>query len=374
MNSTQTTYLHLVRTALWGEKSSSLLPSFTSSSFPSLLRLCAEQGTGPLVFPLLLEQEEIPAALHRQMMGTCVQTMQSQVQLQHTLNVAWTALTNAGVRPVLMKGAGLAALYPEPQHRPWGDVDLFVGKEQYHPACEVMRNTFPDALKFDEELDHYKHYNLIADGISIEIHRVTIGLQHPLDERRFARMERRGMERAETIETGGITLRIPEPTFNALFVFFHSWEHMMTSGANIRQLCDLALLLHHYAGRLDQAYLLQSLKALKLLDVWQLYMYILVQYMGLPVEQALFYTTSVAGRADRLVTDLLEGRMRENMHIAGTPSAPRSRVLRKFSTMKQRMANAARVGQYSPDYARHLRWTTWLHGARRFFAKDRHWE
>ena len=60
-----------------------------------------------------------------------------------------------------------------------------------------MRETFPKALKFDEDLDHYKHYNLIADGISIEIHRVSIDFQHPIDERRYARMERYGMEHAD---------------------------------------------------------------------------------------------------------------------------------------------------------------------------------
>ena len=125
---------------------------------------CIAQGVGPLVFPSRLEKGIDPANSVR-MKAVCLQNMQAQVKLSHTLSVAWNALEKAGIKAVLMKGAGLAAFYAEPQMRQWGDVDLYVGTDHYHPACAVLRQTFPDALKFDEELDHYKHYNLIADGI-----------------------------------------------------------------------------------------------------------------------------------------------------------------------------------------------------------------
>lgn len=320
-----------------------------------------------MVFPLL--------PMTPQMKAVCVQNMQQQVRLQHTLQVAWQALQQAGIQAVLMKGAGLAALYPEPHYRTWGDIDLYVGPQHYHHACAIMRETFPTALKFDEELDHYKHYNLIADGISIEIHRVTVAFQHPLDERRYARMEAYGMSHAVPLPVTGnlspLTPQIPEPTFNALFVMLHMWEHMMTQGASVRQLCDLALLLHHYAGRLDVPRLKRYLKELHLTDVWQLCMFILVHRLGLPQNEAMFYTDRVRERAKRLVTDLLDGRL-----VEPKPQevAYKSRIARKWHTMRSRLENARRIRVYSPAYARHMNATTILHGARRFFAKDRHWE
>ena len=164
-------YLQLVRAALWGKEPVVWPEEMTED----LLRLNAQQGTGPLVYPLVLNQESLSSYARTQMKSVCMRTMQQHVQLQYTLQTVWQALEKAGIRAVLMKGASLAALYPDPHQRAWGDIDLFVGKEQYHPACAVMRDTFPNALKFDEELDHYKHYNIIADGISIETHRVTVG-------------------------------------------------------------------------------------------------------------------------------------------------------------------------------------------------------
>ena len=87
-----------------------------------------------MVFPARLEKG-IDSVNNMRMKAVCMQNMQTQVKLQIVLERAWKALEKAGIQPVLMKGAGLAALYPDPSMRQWGDIDLFVGKEQYHPAC-----------------------------------------------------------------------------------------------------------------------------------------------------------------------------------------------------------------------------------------------
>ena len=335
---------------------------------------CLMQGVGPMVFPARLEKGIDPANSMR-MKAVCMQNMQTQAKLQIVLERAWKALEAAGIQPVLMKGAGLAALYPDPSMRQWGDIDLFVGKEQYHPACAVMRETFPGALKFDEELDHYKHYNIIADGVSIETHRVSVSFSHPMDVRRYAKMEEFGVKHASELKIGDLRLKVFEPTFNALFVFLHSWEHMMTKGAGVRQLCDLAMLLHTYKEAIDARLLRQWLKALHLYDVWQLYAYNLVQSLGYPREEMLFYTESVAARAEKMMADLLAGRMDEGLMAEGPKEkAPKNRYLRKIHTMKERMRNARRIGQYSPEYARHMKAAIWLSGLSRLFAKDRHWE
>ena len=359
-------FLNIVQAALWNQA----MPEVKVSE--DLIRLIMKQGVGPLVFPRM--------QMTPMMKMVCVQNMQQHVQLQFTLEKAWGALQRAGIDAVLMKGVGLAMLYDEPQQRAWGDIDLFVGKEHYHPACAVMRETFPGALKFDEELDHYKHYNIIADGVSIETHRVSVSFPHPTDERRYAKMEAYGMVNGERLSVNGLEVKVFEPTFNALFVFLHSWEHMMSKGASVRQLCDLALLLHRYKDAIDATLLRKWLKALHLYDVWQVYAYNLVNSLGLPLEEMLFYTESVAARAEKLMEDLLAGRMDEGLsgEKANGESmkgkAPRNRILRKIHTMRERMQNSRRMGQYSPAYARHMNASILINGAKRLFAKDRHWE
>ena len=362
-------YLSSVQAALWGGQ-----VEWPAEQTKQLFRLHAMQGTGPLVYTRLLEQKDLPAEVRQPMKAVCVQNMQTLAQIYRIQEQAWRALEAAGIKAVLMKGAGLAALYPSPEMRQWGDVDVFVGKKQYHAAAKVMRETFPNALKFDEELDHYKHYNLIADGVSIEIHRISVSLSHPRDVRRYTRMETFGMTHAEKISINGQEIRIPEPTFNALMVFLHSWEHLLTKGANVRQLCDLALLLHHSHAQIDTRRLKQWLRSLCLTDVWQLYMWILVNRLGLSTERAPFYINadSVARRAERMMTLLLA----EPEPEVKQPEAnmPTNRFVRKWGTMLVRLRNARRLTPFSPAYARHMSWAVLLSGAARLFAKDRHWE
>ena len=69
--------------------------------------------------------------------------------------------------------------------------------------------------------------------------------------------------------------------------------------------------------------------------------------------------------------DLLTGKM---VQPKSTSEAPKGRIARKWHTMEERLRNADRIGQYSPAYAQHMKEETLLHGALRFFAKDRHWE
>lgn len=373
-------FFAIVRAALWNET----MPEVEMSE--ELIRLIMRQGLGPLVYPAL--QEKTP--LNTNSLNTkhllllkqsCVQNMQMQAKMQIVLERAWSALEKAGIKAVLMKGAGLAALYPDPSMRQWCDIDLYVGPEQYHPACAVMRETFPKALKFDEELDHYKHYNLIADGVSIEIHRVTVGLTHPKDVRRYAKMERFGMAKGERLEVRGLEVRVPEPTFNVLMVFLHAWEHMITSGANVRQLCDLALLLHHKRDQIDWKRLERWLKELNVWDVWKVYLFVLMHELG--VSELVFSELGNEGvrglevRGERLMKALLNGESFEGMKEASATGKAKhysNRFVRKWHTMKVRRANAEWVAQFSPAYARHMKAAIWLSGLARLFAKDRHWE
>ena len=373
----KTLYWTLLRAALWQSDAEPPVVEDAATA-EALVRLHAQQGTGALVYPVMFNMPNVQEVLNEgyrtQMRGLCMQTMQQHVRLQHTLECAWRALMKAGLQPVLMKGAGLAALYPEPQLRSWGDIDLFVGKKQYHPACAVMRETFPKALKFDEELDHYKHYNLIADEVSIEVHRVTVGLQHPIDVRRYERMEAYGVEHACDLEIGDLRLKIFEPTFNALFVMLHAWEHGMTKGANVRQIADLTLLLDRYTKRIDRTLLRRWLNQLHLMDVWQIYMWIAVERLGLPASEAPFYDNGegLKVRGERFIQDMLSGAL-VPYTIHHTPYTS-NRFARKWHTMQERLQNARRIAQYSPAYARHMKMETLLHGALRLFAKDRHWE
>jgi hypothetical protein len=87
----------------------------------------------------------------------------------------WTAIAAAGVRCLLMKGAGLAyTVYPDPRLRPAGDVDLFIERgdlERLERALHEVgyrRRAEPDA----EAASMQRHYARADAGIEqcVDVH------------------------------------------------------------------------------------------------------------------------------------------------------------------------------------------------------------
>ena len=200
-------------------------------------------------------------------------------------------------------------------------------------------------------------------------------MTHPLDVIRYAKIEQFGMtnEALTGLTTNDqLPISIPNPTFNALFVMLHSWEHMCGTWGNLRQICDWKFLLDRYKDDIDASLLYKWLKQLTLLDVWQLYTYIAVNHLGLSQDAALFYNHKVAGRAERLLEHLLNGKL----NFSETPKDKHysNRFVRKWNTMKSRISHADKIAVYSPSYARHMKISIMLNGLSRLFAKDRRWE
>ena len=332
----------------------------------SLIRLAQIQGTAPLVYDQLLKADSLlPDEALMQLKQACMQNMMMQQEMKGVLATAWDALSNGGVQPVLLKGFGLANLYPQPHLRQWGDIDIYVGADGYHTAADVLRKTFPDSPCFEEEEEYFKHWNINIGNTAIEAHRVSAVLVHPCDMRLWQRLERDAMAKAEDIDAEGMKLRIPEYRFNILFVFLHSWHHFTESGsATMKQLCDLALLLHsasllpHTSSLLPlpssllplTLYLRHHLRRLRLTQVWQAYAYIMVTYLGLPADRCPLYTPKAAKRGERLLSRIINPThyTRHTKH-----HTPHNILLRKLSTLRNKIHDSLQTWDMSPIYALH---------------------
>lgn len=378
------TYCSLLQQALGFSTSDTLAnrSAFNAVDMASLIHLAQIQGTAPLVYDQLLKADSLlPEEAQMQLKQACMQNMMGQQEMKGVLATAWNALSNGGVRPVLLKGFGLAALYPQPYLRQWGDIDIYVGADGYHIAAETLRKTFPDSPCFEEEEEYYKHWNICIGNTAIEAHRVSAILIHPCDMRLWQRLERDAMIHAQEMDIEGMKLRIPEYRFNSLFVFLHSWHHFTESGsATMKQLCDLALLLHHTSSLLPHtsyllpltSYLRHHLHRLRLTQVWKAYAYIMVTYLGLPADQCPLYTPKAAKRGERLFNRILNP-VRATSHTA-TPHT--NILLRKLSTLRGKIHDSMQTWPISPIYAIHDIFGKVLEGLGRLLRGElnRKWE
>lgn len=363
MNKVQETYLALLRAAIWDtDVQIDLHPDEVSK----IVQLAAFQGTGPLVYDQLLKMPdlEISAELRMQMKQQCMMSMMRQQVMMPILSKAWTALEEADIHPVLLKGLALAQYYPQPHLRQWGDIDLYVGQKQYHDACAVLREAFPEAKHPKEEFEFLKHYNFVFGDTVLEMHRISMAFAHPRDRKYYERLEEQYLTKeGPQIDLEGVTVTVPEDTFNVFFTFLHAWHHFIETGMNMKQVCDIAVMLHAKRNTIDIARLKEMLAKLHLMEVWRLIMNIIVNHLTLSQEEAPFYSDACKERAELLFDRILiEGSSRQTEKIDADGV---SYLKRKWITLQLRMADSRKVKPYAPRYARHMAWSNILHGIER---------
>ena len=367
MNHIQETYLELLKSALWGDNGERL--AVCGEWLNEVIRLAAFQGTGALVYDQLLKMKdvEIPAQIRMQMKQQCVHSMMLQQSMVPMLKQAWKALEDAHIHPVLLKGFGLAQYYPQPHLRQWGDMDIYVGQANYHKACGVLCEIFPEAKHPEEEYEDYKHYNLDFDNTAIETHRISMAFAHPKDRRYYEQLEERCLTKdGPKFEIEGLEVTMPEETFNLFFVFLHAWHHFIETGMSMKQLCDIAILLHAKRETINHKQLHEMLRKLSLFEVWQLIMYIMVHHLGVPQEDCPFYIEKCSKQAEQLFEQILkEGSsyLKEEVHAEVV-----TYLKRKWLTFLSRLDDSKRVKPYAPKYARHMVVADILHGIERVLS------
>lgn len=217
-----------------------------------------------------------------------------------------TVLCASGIEPVLMKGQGLAANYSVPELRQCGDIDLYVGKEKYDMACALV-NTMAGETEAAKGYGTELNYHVVVDGIIVEIHRLTSLLYYREMNAIYEPYSDKGMAiGGNSMMINGENVWLPADTFNAFFVFHHAWNHFISGGIGMRQLCDWTMLLHAKRETINRVELDDILCRLQLKDAWQVFGCIAVDWLGLPQSEMPFYDEKCAERAKRAVVIILK--------------------------------------------------------------------
>lgn len=389
MDKIEETYLELLRHAV--RDSNPDRQNRNSQTLDQVWKLAQKQGTAALVGNELLKCNVVTnPTLLAQMKMLCMQAMVGQERQRRALEKVWKAIEATGVKPVLLKGFGLAQLYPNPYLRQWGDADIWVGHGHYDEVTEAICKTMNVTWHHENEEENERHYNFnTEDGLVFEIHPQTIRWILPKEDKLYRAIEAKAMAQCETIEIEGTKYRIPERGFNQLFVFLHAWEHCTSSGTNMKQLTDLALLCQREPLPME---FYKALKPLHVLEPWEVMGYAVVKLFGLKKECWTGYSESrrVKRLGERLIREIL-GVEEESAHRASRGVGGKndelnrehsslndandglfraSRLLRKLGTLWERVKTARKIGGVSPKYGRHYLWMAIVKGVRRLGVEE----
>ena len=156
-----------------------------------------------------------------------------------------------GIKMMLLKGYGLSLNYPIPDHRPMGDIDVYLfGFGQ--KADEVVRAQTGAKVKQNED----KHSTFQFEGVTVENHASFINAKvHPDLERLDIFLKSEAAHdvplRLKTKSGDNVTVYLPSHTANALFLPFHCASHFVHGEALLRQLCDWACFVRKYGKEIN---------------------------------------------------------------------------------------------------------------------------
>lgn len=168
----------------------------------------------------------------------------------------------AGYQMMLLKGYGLSKYWPNPNHRPTGDIDIYLmfmnseGKEKSQPAWKYADKLMTEKFGIQVDNSHHHHSVFTYKGIMVENHYDFVNVHshrsNRLIENEFKTLALKGNE--EFTFDNGAKLLFPSPLLNCLFVARHNAIHFAAEHLNLRQLLDWALFVEKRHKDIDWDY------------------------------------------------------------------------------------------------------------------------
>lgn len=189
---------------------------------------------------------------------------------------------NYSLKSCLLKGQGVATLYPDSFRRQPGDIDLWVkGK------IDATVKAFSSFSPLTEICHHHAHCNVFTDT-DVEIHFLPCWMYSSVTNRRLQSFfkKKEAMQFNNYNESLGVN--VTDVSFDLVFSAVHIYRHLFTDGIGLRQLLDYYYLLSH-STQIQRNNAYEVLISLRMSGFVSAVMWILASVFGL--DKKLMLTT-----------------------------------------------------------------------------------
>lgn len=331
----------LLRLALWGKAFDAVI---AKKELARLIKLAQEQTVLGLVFDAVSQKSAKGQYDKRQVFQVFALTEQIRVQnavINKELVSFANRCQNAGIKYLVVKGQTLGCLYAKPELRSSGDIDFLVPDISQNLSDVFPGVHFPEVMK-EKELG-FKFNNIVY-----ELHTRLIDFGCKSHQKVWENIIAGEWKKEYCIEIDGVKVRTLSPTANAVYLFLHLYFHLIREGVSLRQLCDWAVMLHHYKNDIDNAALKDILRQLDMMRGYKAFGSILVDELGLP--EADFPLELTAG--DRI----MKGKILEDIFRGGNfgkhNHKAKSAIGFKMETFRMALRNSMRYYRLAPSEMR----------------------
>ena len=296
----------ILRCTLWDEESrpiSDSLGALSEEDWIAVHQLAVRQGVVAVVMDGVHRSGlEIPRAIKMRFISSTDKIEKGYTKKRQIAKLLAKTYAQAGIQMMILKGLGLAELYPTPHHRPSSDIDIYLCGEQ-------QRGDKLLSQQYGVEINRGKHHHTVfhVKDTLIENHydfieqhsRASAGaLEHQLKEWYAT-------EQPIEAKIDDVSYLTPAPNMNALFLTLHSGAHFAAENISMRHLLDWALFLKAYGNKVDWPRILQLGDKFGFRPFLDTINTVCVEYLGMDRSLAPSLTDDKAV-VDRMWCDLLE--------------------------------------------------------------------
>lgn len=199
-----------------------------------------------------------------------------------------------GIPNCILKGQGNAQMYPIPDARMAGDIDIWLDGE-IGRLVKMVRQKRPKAKACYHHVDFGKY-----KGVEIEIHYRPAYINNLICNARlqrwFREQSQEQMSHRIVLQHSSDEMCVPTIAFNRIFQMAHISNHVIQEGIGLRQLLDYYYLLMQGFSEEERMQDEQLLRRFGLYHVASAVMYVLHEVFGLQQKQLLVPADEKRGR------------------------------------------------------------------------------
>lgn len=145
-----------------------------------------------------------------------------------------------GYDSCIIKGQGVARLYPQPELRQAGDIDIWVNADRDDVVGKMLSEGIDVSV-----IDYVNSHAAFFDDVEVEVHFRPSYFFNPFANRRLQKwiQENKSVQMANFDDEVGFCY--PTIAFNLVFSLIHIYRHVFSEGIGLRQLMDYYYILTH---------------------------------------------------------------------------------------------------------------------------------
>jgi len=254
---------------------------------------------------------------------------EKNVKLNNNAEKLYKTFKDAGMDSCILKGQGIASLYPEAMMRQSGDIDIWV-KGDYRDTLRKLKKIG----KVGDVFYHHVDIEIFQDKTKVEAHFRPSWLNSPINNKKLQNWFKQNEDKQFANFDNTLGFAKPDSGFNCVYGAIHIYRHLLQEGIGLRQITDYYLILKNSSAK-DREKANESLMYFGLKSFLPALMYVLQKIYSLPDDYLLTASDKTSG--EFLLDEILKsgnfGRY-DDRYVYDPTKGPLKRFVMRMSRLK----------------------------------------